>query len=83
MGAHAVHFFNVGFYLDLLSEKPHRLTAFNQAASQRPHRLVAGEYDRTLRSPQVMLQMVADTSGVTHACRRYDYLGSGIKVNLS
>ena len=67
---------------DGLAEKLDLLLALQDPASQRASRLVANEQDRAFLPPQVMLQMVADPPGLTHAGSRYDHLRPLDKVDL-
>ena len=71
----------MGLHIDSLSKQLHSRHAIQQAAPQGAHRLISHENHRTLRPPQIMFQVVADTPRLTHTGGRYDHLRLIIKVN--
>ena len=60
---------------DLLAEHLHALCPLEQVAAQRPGRLEADEHDAALRTPEVVLEVVADAARVAHAGGGDDDLG--------
>ena len=81
MSADPLERFDLGVYLHRLAKELHRLRSFDQFPSQCPHRLIAYEADGTLLPPQVVLQMVPDPAGLTHAGGREDHLGLLVKID--
>ena len=65
---------------DLLAEEFDGLGAFQQPPAQRALRLVAHEHHGALAAPQVVLQVVTDTAGITHAGGGDNDLGPGVQV---
>ena len=67
---------------DLLAEHLHALCPLEQVAAQRPGRLEANEHDAALRTPEVVLEVVADAARVAHAGGGDDDLGRPVEVEL-
>ena len=65
---------------DLLAEELDLLYAVEQPAAQCAGRLEADEYDRAVRAPEIVLQVMADTARVAHAGGRDDDLGRRVHV---
>ena len=65
---------------DLLAKELDLLHAVEQPAAQCAGRLEADEYDRAVRTPEVVLQMVADAARVAHTGGGDDDLGRGVHV---
>ena len=80
MAADALDLLDPCFDLDRLTEQLHFLASLNNAASQCADCLIASKQNRTLRSPEVVFQMMADTARLTHTGRRNDYL---VEVNCN
>ena len=72
---------NVCPYRYLLAEQPDTLRPVNNRAAGGAHSLVAHEQYRALRSPEVVLQVMLHTSGITHTAGGYDYLRSLVKID--
>ena len=51
-----------------------------QLPAQRTLRLIAHEQDDALASPQVVLQVVADTTGFAHTAGGQNHFGPGVKI---
>ena len=66
MTAQSRHFPDLSAHGNRLTEQLHFVSTLYQCPAQCSHRLIADEQDRTLRSPQIMLQMMPDTSCITH-----------------
>ncbi len=81
MTAHADQLRDIGADLDRLTEKLHLFRAFHKHSAERPHSLISHEENRTLRPPQIMLQMMPDTSRLTHAGSGYDNLRRMLEVD--
>ena len=62
------------------SEKPYGSGPVDKSASQSTCRLIADEKHGGLGSPEVMLKMVADAAGFTHAAGRDDDLRGIIRI---
>ena len=71
------------FDLDRLTEQLHFLASLNNAASQCADCLIASKQNRTLRSPEVVFQMMADTARITHAGCRDDNLRFLVEVDCN
>ena len=65
---------------DLLAEELDLFNAVEQSAAQRAGRLESNEHDRAVRTPEVVLQMVADAAGVAHTGGGNDDLGRRVHV---
>ena len=81
MSANSFQDFNFGIHGNTVPEKLHRLRPFNQLASQRSNRLVSHKTNRTLWTPQIVFQMVPDSSRFTHAGCRNNHLRLLVKVD--
>ena len=68
-------------YLHRLAEKLYLLRTVDQRVAQSAGALVAHKQHRTLRPPEVVLQMMADAARIAHAGRRDDDLGRFIAVD--
>ena len=72
---------NLSFDPDSLTEQLDLLGAMQQIIAQRSRYLIADKQDRTLRPPQIMFQMMANTTGLTHAGCGKDNLRLHIKID--
>ena len=68
MAADALYLLDVRLHINSLAEQLHLFLALDDASSESSHRLVTGKQNGAFRSPEIMLQMMADTAGVAHAC---------------
>ena len=80
MTAHAGQHGDLGVHGDLVAEDLHGLFPVVELAPERAHRLIAHKEHGALRPPEVILQVVADASGVAHAARGEDDLGRPVVV---
>ena len=62
------------FYLYGLVEKLDAFRTVHQDSAQGSHRLIADEKHRALRSPEVVLQVMANAARVAHTAGRDDHL---------
>ena len=83
MAADALDLLDPCFDLDRLTEQLHFLASLNNAASQCADCLIASKQNRTLRSPEVVFQMMADTTCLTHAGCRDDNLRFLVEVDCN
>ena len=74
MAADAGQGVDLCFYLYGLVEKLDAFRTVHQDSAEGSHRLIADEKHRALRSPEVVLQVMAYTSRITHTAGRDDYL---------
>ena len=81
MSADSSQNLNLRIHGDIFPEQLHTLGALNQLAPQSPHSLIPHETDGTLGTPQIMFQMVPDTSRLAHTGRRQDYFRFLIEIN--
>ena len=81
MSADAGQSVDLGADPDLLSEQLYLLGPFIDGAAQGAHCLISDKEDRRFLPPQVMLQMVADPAGFTHAAGRKNHLRTHIKID--
>ena len=81
MSADACQIADLCVDLNFFSEELHFLRTLVDAASQRTDCLISGEENRALFSPQVVLQMMADPAGLTHAAGRKNHLRLRIEVD--
>ena len=77
----AVQLCQLGFYFDGLAKELHIFSSLSQRASQCSISLITYEEDSTLRSPQIVFQMMFDTTGFAHTGSRDDHLWCGVKVD--
>ena len=80
VGGKAVEIDDAGLDRNILAKEAHRFDPVQQAAAQGALGLVAHEHHRGLLAPEVVLEVVADASGVAHAGGRNDDLGRGVQV---
>ena len=67
---------------DFLAKELYVVRPVQDAPPQGALGLVAHKQDGGLRTPEVVLQVVADAARVTHAGGGYDDLGPGVQVQL-
>ena len=67
-------------HLNVLTEKADGLCTVVQRSAERSDRLIADEQHQRFRAPEVVLQVMADTSGVTHTGCGDDDLGRLVAV---
>ena len=82
MTAHAHQLFNLRPYLNGLTEKLHLVDSVHKQSAQRSHRLIPHKQNGTFRSPEVMLQMMPDTSGIAHSGSGNDDFRRLVKVDF-
>ena len=80
VGGKALEIHDLGVNGDLLTEELHILGPLQQRAAQSALPLVAHEHHGALRSPQVVLQVVANTARVAHTGGGDDNLGDTVLV---
>ena len=73
MSADTVQTFDPGMYLNVLPEELNVPLALQQPAAKCTHSLVADKQDRTFRTPQIMLEMMAYPSRIAHSGSRNDH----------
>ena len=81
MAADAGQGFDLGRNLDFLVEQLDALCSIHQNAAEGPDRLVPDKENHALRTPEVVLEMMADTAGIAHAAGRDDDLGRFVLVD--
>ena len=68
-------------YFNIFTKQLHMLRTFYNGAAQCSVRLVSNKQNGRFLSPQIMLQMMLDTSGITHTAGRNDNLRFLVKVD--
>ena len=68
-------------YLESLAEESHLLGPVDNGTSQCAYSLISHEQYSGLRSPEIMLKVMSDTAGLTHAGCRQDHLGCHVEVD--
>ena len=81
VAAHARELDDVRVHMNLFLEQFHFLRASDQRPSQCTDGLIADEENRTLLPPEVVLQMMLDSSCIAHAARGYDDLRGFVEVD--
>ena len=81
MAADALYLFYMGFDFYRFTKQLYFFSSLDNTAAQCAYRLISGKENGAFRSPEIMLQMVSDTSGITHACGRDNYLRLFVKVD--
>src|SRR4030042_1183728 len=74
---------NVSFYSNLFTKKPYRLCSIDEPSPNRSFALITDDDDMRLFSPEMMFQMVFDSSGVAHPARGDDDPRAGIIISAS
>ena len=67
---------------NVLTEEPYPVGSVLQLSAQRTLGLVAYEQDGIFRTPEVVLQMVADTARFAHTAGREDHFGAVVEIDL-
>lgn len=80
VAAHARELDDVRVHMNLFLEQFHFLRASDQRPSQRADGLIADEENRTLLPPEVVLQMMLDSSCIAHALA--DMMTFGVSLKL-
>ena len=81
MARHIGHLRDLRLHRHLLTEELHVIGTIHQRPAQRALRLVAGENDGRLRTPEIVLDVMADTTRIAHAGGRDDHLRRLVKVD--
>ena len=81
VAAHARKLDDVRVHMNLFLEQFHLLRASDQRPSQCTDGLIADEENRTLLPPEVVLQMMLDSSRIAHAARGDNDLRLGVEVD--
>ena len=82
MGGEPLEVDDAGLHGDLFPKELDRLHPIQQPAAQSPLALIAHKDYGALSSPQVVLEMVPDPSGIAHAGGRDDDLWGPVQVQI-
>ena len=82
MAADAVQFTDLCPHFDLFTKEFYFICPFNDRSSQCSDCLISDKKDGAFRSPEVMLQMMLDPSGLTHTTGRKDHLRIRVEVDV-
>ena len=80
MGAETLEVHDLRLHGDLLAEELDAVSAIQQMATERAGGLEAYEHHRVLCTPEIVLEMMADTTRVAHTGCGDDDLGGRVKV---
>ena len=80
VGAEALEVHDLGPHGDVLAKQLHAGRTVQQVPAQRTRGLEAHEHHGAVAPPEVVLQVVADTSGIAHAAGGDDDLGGLVHV---
>ena len=81
MGRKALHIVNFGVDSDVLAHNLNAFNTFYQPASDSALCLIAGKYYAAVLTPQIMLKVMQNTSGICHAAGRNNNLAARNFVN--
>ena len=81
MGGQAVIIDDPRPHGNLLAKQPYFIGTLDQCAPQRAGGLEPHKQDGAFPAPQVVLEVVADAPGITHAGSGDDDLGGGVQVD--
>ena len=73
--------FDMGVYRDVIAQDAHPFGAVLNGVAEGAYRLISHKEDGAFVAPQIVLQMVADTSRLAHAAGGNDHLGTGVLVD--
>ena len=81
MGRKSLHIVNFGVDSDILAHNLNTLNTFYQPASDSALRLIAGKHYAAVLTPQIMLKVMQNTSGICHTAGRNNNLAARNFVN--
>ena len=74
---------DAGIYFNIFTKKFYTIRTFYQFASKRSYSLISYKKNGTFSSPEIVLQMMADSSGFTHTGSGKDDLWLLVEVDHS
>ena len=81
MAGQAAHLADLRIDLHRFAKQPYFIGTLDQCAPQRAGGLEPHKQDGAFPAPQVVLEVVADAPGITHAGSGDDDLGGGVQVD--
>ena len=81
VAGHSGQLADLGLHLNGFTEQLDRVDALDQGSAQGAHGLKAHKQDGAFRPPQVVLEVVADASGLAHTAGRKNDLGCAVGVD--